>query len=255
MKRRTSILAQLALVALPAAALSVAGCALLVNSLVPPAEDMALGAAAYDDATSEAPLVTSGAKYQMVQRCMQRLVAALGPEDPGFDWEVRLIQADDTVNAFCLPGGKMAVYTGILPVAQDEEGLAVVMGHEIAHATRRHGMQRVIGAYGTEGVLNAIEAYVSPEAASYRELTQGVIELAVAKPYGRDNELEADYDGLILMARAGYDPRAAPAFWQRMAALGSSSTPEFLSTHPSHDRRIEELEEAMATALAIYKDR
>ena len=221
----------------------------------PVSEDVTLGIAAYDQSVGGLPLVTSGAQFQMVQNAMNRLVAGLGADDPGFDWEVRLIRDDAMVNAFCLPGGKMAVYTGILPVAQTEDGLAVVMGHEIAHAIARHGMQRLTVEYGVQGALDLAEAFLSPDLASVRDLTEGATDLLISKPYGRDNELESDYIGLILMARAGYDPRNATKFWERMASLGSSGTPEFLSTHPSHGRRIEELEAAMPEALAIYQNR
>lgn len=194
----------------------------------------------------------AGPQGQMVERVMDRLVAALGDIDPGYPWEVKLIRDDATVNAWCLPGGKMAVYTGILPVTKDEDGLAVVMGHEIAHAVAQHGARRMQAALGKDYVLD-LAANWRPDLAEYAGVADTVIEYGVLKPFGRQDELEADHIGLILMARAGYDPRAAVPFWQRMAALGSGSTPVWLSTHPSNDQRITQLQELLPEALDEYR--
>jgi predicted Zn-dependent protease len=219
--------------------------------VLPATEDVNLGAQAYDQALGDAPRITSGAQFEQVKRAMDRLVAALGSDDPGFPWEVTLIDDPATVNAFCLPGGKMAVYTGILPVAASEAGLAVVMGHEIAHALARHGVQRMQLEMGKQGLLELAASFY-PEYAGYSELADTVMTYTVSLPWGRGDELEADEIGLILMARAGYDPREAAKFWERMSALGESSTPSFLSTHPSHGQRIDQLNALLPKALEIY---
>lgn len=213
-------------------------------------EDCELGESAYTEFTAGETIVTSnwgadGKWKQTVETVMQRL--AVVAEEQGFAYEVKLIEEDSTVNAWCLPCGKMAVYTGILPVAQDANGLAVVMGHEIGHAIARHGTQRMTTAGLAQMGFSLI---TNPDYAQYGALAYDVL---IDKPHGRDQELEADHIGLILMARAGYDPREAVAFWSRMDALGSSSTPEFLSTHPSHGTRIEQIESLLPEAMAIYQ--
>jgi len=175
---------------------------------------------------------------------MQKLSSVA--DQQGFAYDVKLLQDDETVNAWCLPCGKMAVYTGILPVCQDEVGLAVVMGHEIGHAIARHGTQRM----STDSLAQSALGLLGEQ--NYQQLGAMAYEMLFSLPYGRKHELEADHIGLILMARAGYDPRKAIDFWQRMEALGGSSGPEWLSTHPSHGTRIEELNNLMPEAMAIY---
>lgn len=212
-------------------------------------EDCAMGAEAYTQFTADETVITTswgddGQWKQTVETVMADLAAVA--EDQGFEYEVKLLDNDGTVNAWCLPCGKMAVYTGILPVCQDAAGLAVVMGHEIGHAIARHGTQHMsmdsIASLGLELLGN--EDYAALGAMAY--------EYGAALPFGRDHELEADHIGLILMARAGYDPREAVDFWTRMDALGSSGTPEWLSTHPSHETRIQEIEALLPQALEIY---
>jgi predicted Zn-dependent protease len=219
--------------------------------LLSPETEVQIGEEAYQEYLAGTNEV-GGAQGQMVERVMGRLVAALGDDDPGYPWEVKLIRDDATVNAWCLPGGKMAVYTGILPVTQDETGLAVVMGHEIAHAVAQHGARRMQAALGKDYVLD-LAANWKPDLAQYAGVADTVIQYGVLMPFGRADELEADQIGLILMARAGYDPRAAVPFWQRMASLGSGSTPVWLSTHPSNDQRIDRLQEMMPEAVAVYQ--
>jgi predicted Zn-dependent protease len=196
-----------------------------------------LGAEAYPQLLAEERTIDSGADYDMVVRMTERLVQAAKAIDPEianvFEWEVVLVRRDELVNAWCLPGGKMAVYTGILPVADDgsgdvETGLAVVMGHEIAHATLRHGTKAMTRQMG---------------AANLGSLT-----------FGRDAELEADRRGLTYMATAGYDPRAAVSFWQRMnAASGGQAPPQWLSTHPSNENRIRQIESLLPEVIPIYE--
>jgi predicted Zn-dependent protease len=213
-------------------------------------QDKQLGAEAYAEVIKESKLVTSGPQYEQVKRVVERLIPVV--DDPGFEWEFHVIDDPKTVNAWCMPGGKMAVYTGILPVTEDDAGLAVVMGHEIAHAIARHGTERM-STQGLGSVGLAILASQYETAAQYQQELAVVSDLLVFKPWGRDNELEADHIGLMYMARAGYDPRTAPEFWKRMSALaGGQAPPEFLSTHPSDERRIAEIEKALPEALALY---
>ena len=213
-------------------------------------EDMALGAQAYGQVLAQEKVVASGPEKETVERVMQRLVAVA--DDPGFSWEVKLLDSPETVNAFCLPGGKMAVYTGILPVCKDERGdyetgLAVVMGHEIAHAVARHGMQRMTEQMGLQLVTSLFDA------GAYQELVGPLISVAIELPFGRADESEADHIGLVYMARAGYDPRQSVAFWERMGQLSGDGPPEFLSTHPSHETRVQQLQKLMPAALKEYE--
>jgi predicted Zn-dependent protease len=208
-------------------------------------DDVQLGLEAYGQVLAEAKVVSSGPERDMVVRAMDRLVAVA--DDAGYAWEVNLLDDDATVNAFALPGGKMAVYTGILPVCQSETGLAVVMGHEIGHVVARHGTARMTTALGANLLLSLVNL------GDYAQLGQIALDLAF-RPYGRSQESEADEIGLIYMARAGYDPREAIAFWERMAReTGGGGTPEFLSTHPSHETRVERLTEKLPEALEVWR--
>ena len=172
----------------------------------------------------------------------------------GYAWEFNLIE-DDQVNAFCMPGGKIVVYTGILPYTRDETGLAVVMGHEVAHAIAKHSNERmsqqVIAQYGSSAVDMVLEN--KPQAKAIGQTIYGLgAQYGVVLPFSRKQELEADHLGLIFMALAGYNPSEAPAFWQRMSQQGSS-TPEFMSTHPSDATRISQIQEKLPEALQYYK--
>ncbi|MGC4128167.1 MAG: M48 family metallopeptidase [Bergeyella sp.] len=171
-----------------------------------------------------------------------------------YQWEFNLID-DAQVNAWCMPGGKVAVYTGILPVTKDDTGLAVVMGHEVSHALAGHGNERIsqqmMAQYGGAILGSTISS------AQWQQIFQQAYpigaQVALLK-YGRNQELEADEMGLYLMAMAGYDPRQAQPFWQRMEATSSGSgTPEFLSTHPSPENRCADIEKHLPKALEYYK--
>ncbi|MFY0645145.1 MAG: M48 family metallopeptidase [Bacteroidia bacterium] len=173
----------------------------------------------------------------------------------GFEWEFNLIQ-DTLINAWCMSGGKVAFYTGILPICETETGVAVVMGHEIAHAIAQHGNERV-----SQGLALQMGGVALDVAASTRtEETRALIQMAyglganvgVMLPFSRRHESEADEMGLMFMAMAGYDPQEAPLFWDRMNAMGGQRPPEFLSTHPDPDKRKQNLQELMPEALELY---
>ena len=174
----------------------------------------------------------------------------------GYDWEFNLVE-DKQANAWCMPGGKVVVYTGILPITKNETGLAVVMGHEIAHAIARHGAERMSQEMMRQlgGMALAVALQEKPQEtqalwlAAYGVGTQ----VGVILPYSRLHESEADHLGLIFMAMAGYDPHAAPEFWKRMQKMNhSAKPPEFLSTHPSDETRIQNLQKWIPEAMKYY---
>jgi predicted Zn-dependent protease len=220
-----------------------------------PADDVQFGKQAYAEVLADQKILTGGPQVAQVERVSQRLIAAVKESEPElaklFEWEVKVIDDPATANAFCLPGGKIAVYTGILPVAQSDAGLAVVLGHEIAHATLRHGTKAMTRQYTAATLIDyALHGPVAQELAG---LGNQLVQLQFSKPA----ELEADHDGLFFLARAGYDPREAVAFWKRMQAKSgggeTSAFAEFLSTHPSDEHRIAQLEELLPQALEEYQ--
>jgi predicted Zn-dependent protease len=178
---------------------------------------------------------------------------------PNAQWEFVVFQSQDA-NAFCLPGGKVGVYTGILPITKDEAGLATVIGHEVAHAVARHGGERMSEAIVIQGLGNLLGAGLSKADPAWQAVgaTAYGVTTAVGRelPHSRTQESEADQIGLIYMARAGYDPEAAVQFWQRFAAVNQqqgASTPAFLRTHPTDETRIRQLREWMPRAKAEYE--
>lgn len=215
-------------------------------------EEAQLGAQAYVEATKDYRVVTGTPAAEMLQRAGHRIAAATGKD---YAWEFKLLEAPDVVNAFCLPGGKVAVYSGILALTQNEDGLAVVLGHEIAHATERHGGKRMTQGVIADSVLSAISAGVSLTKLDPKN--QGLVmaalgagtQVGVMLPYSRSQETEADEVGLRYAIRAGYDPWEAPKLWERMAALGSGA-PEWLSTHPDSAARAENLRARIPQLLA-----
>jgi predicted Zn-dependent protease len=174
----------------------------------------------------------------------------------GYQWEFNLVN-DETPNAWCMPGGKVVVYSGILKYTMDKNGLAVVMSHEIAHAVARHGNERMSQELITQlgGIALSEAVKQKPEETKNIFMTAYGIgsKVGVLLPYSREHELEADRLGLIFMAMAGYDPQTAVAFWERMGAVGGSKPPEFLSTHPSDKTRIDKIRAALPEALKYYK--
>jgi predicted Zn-dependent protease len=217
-----------------------------------------LGADTYTQEMSKAKPSSDGAANAMVQRVAKRIAdAAEANFHPNYQWQATLLDDPKTVNAWCMPGGKMAVYSGILPLTQDETGLAVVLGHETAHALARHGAERLsrdqLMQVGEAGVLAAVGA-AKPGATQAVGAALGIgAQLGVALPFSREQESEADHIGLVLMAKAGYDPAKAIDFWQRMAAYGQGKQPPaFLSDHPSDKDRIAALQKEMPEAKAAF---
>ncbi|MBN2162166.1 MAG: M48 family metallopeptidase [Pontiellaceae bacterium] len=231
--------------------------------LVPDSMMVSQSAVSYREVISEGPLSTDVAQTETVRRvgvriadAVERYLKAEGQSDriKGFEWEFNLIEKDEP-NAWCMPGGKVAFYTGILPYTKTEAGIAVVMGHEIAHAVVGHGAERVSHQLLQQGGGVLLVLYT--EDSEYRDAILAVYgvgsQLGAILPYSRMHEREADRLGLIFMAMAGYDPNEAVGFWQRMAASSAEKPPEFLSTHPSDERRIRELQAHMPEALEYYK--
>lgn len=172
----------------------------------------------------------------------------------GFQWEFRLVE-DPTVNAWCMPGGKVVFYTGIMPICKDEAGLAVVMGHEIAHAVARHGNERMSQGVLVNGAGMTLDILTNENPGLVRDIlmqSYGIGSALGTLAFSRNHESEADRLGMVFMAMAGYDPREAVHFWTRMSELGGQKPPELLSTHPADDRRIRDIEEFMPQALEYY---
>jgi predicted Zn-dependent protease len=207
-----------------------------------------LGAQAFQEILAESTISNDAEMNAMVKRVGKRIAAASGQD---YDWEFVVID-DPEPNAFCLPGGKVAVHTGLFKVAKNEAQLAAVIGHEVAHATARHSAERMSQQMVLQYGLQAAGA-TSEFAAQNVELLAQAATLGVILPFSRDQEAEADEIGLIYMARAGYDPRAAIDLWRNMEAYTGPGGPEFLSTHPATGNRIAELEAAMPRALEIYE--
>ena len=219
-------------------------------------QETALGFQSYRQVLSQAQTIDSGPEVEMVRRVASRLAGATGKSGEGFEWAVSVIR-DEQVNAFCLPGGKIVVYTGILPVAQNEAALATVMGHEMAHATSRHGAQRVFQQNLAQTAMTGLAVSLSDMDYDKQRAIMGALgagaQFGVLMPFGRKHESEADEIGLFYMARAGYDPQESIRFWQRMEQAGRAGPPEFLSTHPSHGTRIAQLQALMPKAVQEYE--
>ncbi|CUS38527.1 putative Peptidase M48, Ste24p [Candidatus Nitrospira nitrificans] len=232
-------------------------------------QEVQMGAQAYDQVKSDPKMRPSQdpREIEPVTRVAARIVEAAKRSKYAemarqFQWEVTVIKDDNTANAFALPGGKMAVYTGIFPMAKTEAGLAAVMGHEVVHALARHGAERMSQGQLTNTVLQVAGAAIGLSGgnpvlgqATMAALGAGA-QVGVLLPFSRKHESEADYVGILLAADAGYDPRESVALWERMGqASGGGGQSEFLSTHPSHGTRIEQLKEWMPEAMAIYQKR
>lgn len=234
-------------------------------SLVPEDQIIGMAATQYDTVLMTNKLSTNKADTDMIKRCGARIQKAVetyfeskgqSQQLAGYNWEFNLIESKE-VNAWCMPGGKVAFYTGILPVCKDETGIAVVMGHEVAHAVARHGNERMSQAMLAQYGSVALDAALARNSAQTKQMASMAFgigaQYGALLPFGRKQESEADHLGLIFMAMAGYDPRAAVPFWERMAAGGGGKPPEILSTHPSDETRIADLKKEMPEALTYYK--
>jgi predicted Zn-dependent protease len=218
-------------------------------------QESSLGLQSYQQILSQSQTINSGPQVELVQRVVKRLASATGEAGRNFDWRVSVVQSDQ-INAFCLPGGKIIVYTGILPVANTEAALATVLGHEMAHATSRHGAQRALEQNLTQTAMMGVAGSLSDMDYEKQRAILGAFgagaQYGVLMPFSRNHESEADHIGLIYMARAGYDPRESIAFWKRMEQTNSAQPPQFLSDHPSHGTRIQQLENWMPQAIEEY---
>ncbi len=234
-------------------------------NIIPASNMLAMSYQQYDDFLSKHRVIENTSQSRMVRRVGRRIQGAveryftrngMADELKNYQWEFNLVE-DEAVNAWCMPGGKVVIYTGILPVTRGETGLAVVMGHEVAHAVAEHANERM-----SQGLLVQMGGIALSQALkNYPQRTQQLwmqavglgAQFGVILPYSRLHESEADELGLIFMAMAGYDPREAVDFWRRMAEKsGGKAPPEFLSTHPSSRTRIEKIKAALPGALKYY---
>jgi predicted Zn-dependent protease len=217
----------------------------------------------YQKFKKEAKLVTQTPDGQRVVEVGERVSKAVekfliqeGYQDlvSTFTWEFSLAESDQ-VNAWCMPGGKVAFYTAIMPICQDDNGIAVVMGHEVAHAVASHARERMSNGLAANFGLSLLSSAMGKNPTLTQQIflqSVGIGSQLKMLSFSRKHELEADELGLIFMAMAGYDPRTAPGFWERMAKVGGETPPEFLSTHPGPDRRIDRLNANMAKAMEYY---
>lgn len=244
-----------------------AGCAVVPETgrsrlaLVSDSMAMQMGLSEFEKMKQSAPISKDAKVNAMVRRVGNRIAEVVADDMPEAQWEFVVFDSDEP-NAFALPGGKVGIFTGILPLTQDEAGLATVIGHEVAHAVAGHGAERASEAMAMQlgGVLLGV-AIQDRTAQTQQLITQAYglgTQLGRALPHGRGQESEADYMGLLYMARAGYNPEAAVSFWQRFAAYGAqqgNQVPWFLSTHPVKEQRIQNIQGWLPEAKAQYRPR
>jgi predicted Zn-dependent protease len=220
----------------------------------------------YDSIVRNSKLSSNAEQTAMVKNVGARIEKAVerymsehnaSSELEGFKWEFNLIDDPKTVNAWCMPGGKVAFYTGIMPICQNEAGVATVMGHEVAHAIANHGRERMSQAMVANGLLGTFGAALGQNPTLTKQLLYQAVGIGAQVgmlKFSRTDESEADHIGLIFMAMAGYDPNEAVTFWQRMESMsGGGEPPEFLSTHPAHATRISDLQKEIPEAMKYYK--
>lgn len=254
--RTLALAALLALVAwLPSGCTTVSETGRKQFNIMSPQEEMNLGFSEFAKMKQQVPINRDPQLNALVQRVGNRIAAVASL--PGAQWEFVVFESPEA-NAFCLPGGKVGVYTGILPITKDEAGLATVIGHEVAHAKARHGGERMTTAMGLQmvGVGVGVVSAESKYAQAIQQMYGLGAQVGLALPHSRKQESEADYLGLLYMARAGYDPEAAVAFWQRFAEYNAQRGGGglwFLRTHPLDETRIRELQEAMPKAKAEFR--
>lgn len=235
-------------------------------SLVSNGEIIPMAEQQYDSVVRTANLSRNAQQTAMVKDVGNKIKNAVerymaqnnaSEELQGFDWEFNLIDDPKMVNAWCMPGGKVAFYTGIMPICKDEAGVAVVMGHEVAHAVANHARERMSQGLVANGLLGTLGAALGQNPTLTKQLffqAVGVGAQVGMLKFSRQHESEADKIGLIFMAMAGYDPHEAPKFWERMSSQsGGGEPPEWLSTHPSHGSRISDLNAAIPEAMKYYK--
>ena len=225
--------------------------------LIPEGTEVAMGLDSYQQVLHSAKISSDPRLNEQVTRVGRRIAEATGRRD--YQWEFRVIE-DTQANAFCLPGGKVAVYTGILPITRDDDGLAAVLGHEVAHAVARHGGERLSQTLVVQSGLAATQAALADRnpavVQSVTALLGAGASVGLLLPWSRGQESEADHLGLIYMAKAGYPPRAARDLWVRMSeALGGGKKLEFLSTHPSDATRIAQIEGWLPEAQQHFRPR
>ncbi|TDN38204.1 M48 family peptidase [Hymenobacter sp. UV11] len=236
-------------------------------SLVSDSEMNTLAITQYKQTLGEAKLSTNSADVAEVRRVGQRISQAVeqyfkqqgqSAQLEGYQWEFNLIDDPKTVNAWCMPGGKVAVYSGILPITKDENGLAVVMSHEISHAVAKHGAERMSDQLAAQVGGAALSTALSQNPTTTKSLfltaVGGASQVGMLA-FSRRQESEADHLGLIFMAMAGYNPEGAVPFWERMAAQSQGGTPEFLSDHPADATRIADIKSLLPEAMKYYKPR
>jgi len=235
-------------------------------NLVPDSEMLATSSQQYDQFLKDNKPSSDAEQTERVKRVGARIQAAVEEyarqnnrtkDLSGYAWEFNLVENKE-VNAWCMPGGKLVFYTGIMPVCQDDNGIAVVMGHEVAHAVAKHGAERMTQNLMLQMGGAALGAALSSKPQQTQQLWMSAFgagaQYGLLLPFGRGQESEADHLGLIFMAMAGYDPHHAVAFWQRMSqATGAEKPPEFMSTHPSDEHRIKKIQEELPEALKYYK--
>jgi predicted Zn-dependent protease len=226
--------------------------------LVSPSQEAQMGLSSFERIKKEEKISTDKAVNERIQRIGKRIAAAVGREIPNAQWEFVVFDSP-AVNAFALPGGKVGVYTGLIKLAASDDEIAIVMGHEVAHVTSRHGAERVSQNYAIAGV--GMAAAIGMEAKDVDPAKRNIAlaayglgsQVGLALPFSRLHETEADEVGLRFAAGAGYDPRAGATFWKKMAAKGGSKPPEFLSTHPADATRIANLERLAPLYMGLYE--
>ena len=234
--------------------------------VIPESELISMAVAQYSETLQESKVITGTAEANMVNAVGKRISDAAtklmkqtneADRLKGYAWEYHLLE-NKVPNAWCLPGGKIAVYTGLLPISQTEAGLAVVIGHEVGHAIAQHGNERMTQQLAVQAGGMGLSAYLSQKPAETQQIFQTVYgygaQYGALLPFSRLQESEADKIGLVLMAMAGYDPNEAVGLWERMkAASGGGSVPEFMSTHPSDQTRIDDIKKFLPEAMKYYK--
>ncbi len=233
--------------------------------LIPDSQMLSMSFSQYDQFLQDNKISNDKAATAMVQRVGKNIEAGvekyfasknMSDQLKDYKWEFNLVESKE-VNAWCMPGGKVVVYTGILPITKDENGLAVVLGHEIAHAVAKHGNERM-----SQGLIEqfggmALSEAIKNKPAATQQLWMSAFglgaQVGVLLPFSRTQESEADHLGLIFMALAGYNPNGALDFWQRMSAQAGQAPPEFLSDHPANDTRISDIKKELPEAMKYYK--